>query len=164
MNYSYLVNGHTEAVLDDWIALGRLMRAIQAAKGCDHWMALDLTMAQLKVALLVVQTSGVSSRGIAGRLNIGPSAVTPLVDSLVKLKLARREADPGDRRVVQIKPTAKLLELHGALLQSNRTSLADVLEEMSAADRETVKRSLALLRDRASRVLERTQKAVAVGK
>lgn len=158
------MNGLGESVLDDWIAVGRLLRAIQAAKGGDQWFALDLTMAQLKVALLIVQGSGVSSRVIAERLNIGPSAVTPVVDSLVKLKLARREADPSDRRVVQIKPTSKLLELYNSLLQSSRTLLADVLKEMPAADREIVTRAIALIRESAARVLDRTQEAVAIGR
>lgn len=149
-----------ESVLDDWIAVGRLLRAIQAAKGADHWFSLDLTMAQLKVALLIVQTAGVSSRSIADRLNIGPSAVTPLVDSLVKLRLARREADTADRRVVYIKPTARLLDLHASLLQSSRTLLAEILEEMPKGDRDVVANALSVLRASAARVHARMQEEV----
>jgi DNA-binding MarR family transcriptional regulator len=146
-----------ESALDDWIAIGRLLRDLQAAKGGDQWLALNLTMAQLKVAFLVSQTAGVSSRTIADRLNIGPSAVTPLVDSLVKLKLARREADPTDRRVVHIQPTPKLLELHSALLQSSRALVAEVIDEMPKTDRDVVSRALSLLRESAARVHARMQ-------
>lgn len=153
----------TESVLEDWIAVGRLLRAIQAAKGGDDWFSLNLTMAQLKVALLVVQTAGISSRNIADRLNIGPSAVTPVVDSLVKLKLARREADPADRRVVYIKPTPKLLELHASLLQSSRTLLAEVLEEMPRADRDVVARALSVLRESATHLYARMHEDLVAG-
>ena len=134
------------------------MRAIQAAAGDGRWLAVNLTMAQLKVAFLLVQSGGLPSRAIAERLAIGPSAVTPLVDRLVALKLARREADPGDRRVVCVRPTPKAQALHEALLQTGREVLADVLKDVPESEREGVGRALAVLRDSAARVRGRTLK------
>ena len=116
---------------------------------------MNLTMAQLKVAILLVQSGGLPSRVIAERLAIGPSAVTPLVDRLVALKLARREADPTDRRVVCVRPTPKALALHETLLQTGRTILADVLTEVPELERAGVARALTVLRDSAARVRAR---------
>jgi DNA-binding MarR family transcriptional regulator len=144
-----------QSAVDDWLTLGQTLRAIQATKGWDRWMALDLTMAQLKVALLVVQSGGLSSRSIADRLNIGPSAVTPLVDRLVKLKLARREAEATDRRVVYVRPTPKAVALHDSLLQSGRALLAEVLDGVPRAERDGVRRALSLLRESANRIYAR---------
>lgn len=137
---------------DTWLTLQQTLRAIQASSGRGQWLAVDLTMAQLKVAFLVVQSGGVPSRVIAEKMGIGPSAVTPLVDRLVRLKLARREADPSDRRVVNVRPTAKALALHDRLMQTGRTILEDVLDGVPEADRAAVARALSILRDSAVRV------------
>jgi DNA-binding MarR family transcriptional regulator len=149
-----------QSAVDDWLALGQTLRAIQATKG-DFWPALHLTMAQLKVALLVVQSGGLSSRSIADRLHIGPSAVTPLVDRLVDLKLARREPDAADRRVVYVRPSPKAIALYDSLLQSGRALLAEVLDEVPRADRDDVRRALALLRESANRIYARTKEETA---
>ena len=64
-------------------------------------------MAQLKAMMLIVQTGGVRSRELADGLGIAPSAATPLVDRLVEQKLARRDDDTADRRIIWIRPTPK---------------------------------------------------------
>jgi DNA-binding MarR family transcriptional regulator len=81
--------------------------------------------------------------------------VTPLVDRLVRLKLARRVAEAADRRVVYVRPTTKALALRDSLLQSGRALLAEVLEEVPRAEREGVKRALSLLRESADRIYAR---------
>ena len=141
-----------QSTIDSWLALQVTVRAIQTASGDGRWLAVNVTMAQLKVALLLVQSGGLPSRAIAERLAIGPSAVTPLVDRLVALKLARRDADPTDRRVVCVRPTPKALALHESLLQTGRTILVDVLKEVPESEREQVGRALSVLRDSAARV------------
>ena len=149
------MSGLNQSTLDSWLALQHTIRAIQTDTGDRHWLGLNLTMAQLKVALLIVQSGGLPSRTIADRLGIGASAVTPLVDRLVDMKLAVREADPSDRRVVHVKPTAKALALYDTLLQAGKATLAEVLEEVPAAARESVGRALSILRDSAARVRAR---------
>ena len=140
------------------MALQLTVRAIQTATGDGRWLAVNLTMAQLKVALLLVQSGGLPSRAIAERLGIGASAVTPLVDRLVALKLARREADTADRRVICVRPTAKVQALHEALLQTGKSILVDVLKEVPESERESVGRALSVLRDSAARVRGRILK------
>ena len=130
------------------------LREIQFCRGERPWLLLDLTMAQLKAMMLIVQTGGVRSRELADGLGIAPSAATPLVDRLVEQKLARDD-DPVDRRIIWIRPTAKAQSLHDHLLQTNEDVLADVIDALPADVRPRVQESVRLLLESAERVLER---------
>jgi DNA-binding MarR family transcriptional regulator len=157
-----------------WIdALSELVRAfrtLQISKGHHPWLLLDMTMAQLKAVMLLVQSTsakvtadksggGLTSRELADGLGIAPSAATPLVDRLVDQKLARREPDPQDRRIIWIRPTTKSVSLYDQLIQkTNRPVLEQVLEELARGDRQKVYESMLLLLEAAQRVMERTQK------
>lgn len=131
------------------------LREIQFCRGERPWLLLDLTMAQLKAMMLIVQTGGVRSRELADGLGIAPSAATPLVDRLVEQKLARRDDDPADRRIIWIRPTPKAQALNDQLLQTNQDVLADVLEALPAEVRPKVHESIRLLLESAERVLDR---------
>src|SRR6478609_5416836 len=114
------------------------LREIQFCRGERPWLLLGLTMAQLKAMMLIVQTGGVRSRELADGLGIAPSAATPLVDRLVEQKLARREDDPADRRIVWILPTGKALAVYDELLHTSQDVLDDVISEVPAKDRKAV--------------------------
>ena len=136
-----------------------MLRTIQIARGDHPWLPLKLTMAQLKAVMLLVQSGGMRSRELANGLRIAPPAATPLVDRLVKQKLARRVDDAHDRRIVWIRPTTKAMALHDKLMQTNRVVLADVIAAVPAADQKKVQESVRLLLESAERVL-RHQPAV----
>jgi DNA-binding MarR family transcriptional regulator len=144
-----------KSAIDDWMAIFQTMRAIQGARAGTQWLSIDLTMAQLKVVMVLVQSGGLPSRAISERLAIGPSAVTPLVDRLVSLDLARRESDPDDRRVIHVRPTAKAIAFKESLLESGRAVLADVLKQVPPSERDNVSRALSVLRESAMRVQAR---------
>jgi DNA-binding MarR family transcriptional regulator len=131
------------------------LREIQFCRGERPWMLLDLTMAQLKAMMLIVQSGGVRSRELADGLGIAPSAATPLVDRLVEQKLARREDDAADRRIIWIRPTAKAQALHDQLLHTNEQVLTEVAEALPADVRPKVQDSVRLLLESAERVLQR---------
>jgi DNA-binding MarR family transcriptional regulator len=131
------------------------LREIQFCRGARPWLLLDLTMAQLKAMMLIVQTGGVRSRELADGLGIAPSAATPLVDRLVEQKLARRDDDPDDRRIIWIRPTSKAQALHEQLLQTNEDVLADVIEALPDDVRPKVHDSVRLLLESAERILQR---------
>jgi DNA-binding MarR family transcriptional regulator len=115
------------------------------------WLSLDLTMAQLKALMIVLQTEGIANRALAERLSIGPSAATPLVDRLVEQKLVTREDDPSDRRVVLIRPTARAIALRRRLVETSRAAVVDLLSEISAAELPAVQRALAQMLSAATR-------------
>jgi len=143
-----------------WIdALSELVRAfrtLQISKGHHPWLLLDMTMAQLKAVMLLVQSDGLRSRELADGLGIAPSAATPLVDRLVNQRLARREPDPQDRRIIWIRPTTKSVSLYDQLIQkTNRPVLEQVLAELALGDRQKVYESMLLLLEAAERVMDR---------
>jgi len=131
------------------------VREIQFCRGERPWMLLDLTMAQLKAMMLIVQSGGVRSRELADGLGIAPSAATPVVDRLVEQKLARREDDADDRRIIWIRPTAKAQALHAQLLHTNEEVLTEVIDALPPDVRPKVQESVRLLLESAERVLER---------
>jgi DNA-binding MarR family transcriptional regulator len=143
-----------------WIdALSELVRAfrtLQISQGHHPWLLLDMTMAQLKAVMLLVQADGLRSRELADGLGIAPSAATPLVDRLVDQKLARREPDAQDRRIIWIRPTTKSVGLYDQLIQkTNRPVLEQVLAELPLEERQKVYDSMLLLLEAAQRVMER---------
>lgn len=141
----------TDALSD----LVQTLRTIQVAQGDRPWLVVDVTMAQLKALILLVQSGGLRSRDLADGLGIAPSATTPLVDRLVEQKLARREPDATDRRIIWIRPSAKAVLQHDKLMQMNRSVLDEVLNELPAGEKQTVYTSIQLLLESAERVLER---------
>jgi DNA-binding MarR family transcriptional regulator len=76
-----------------------IYRAIKLIVPAD-WLTSDMTVAQLRV-LLVLYTEGASRMSaIASSLDIAVSTATGIVDNLVKKGLVIRGADPEDRRLV----------------------------------------------------------------
>jgi DNA-binding MarR family transcriptional regulator len=65
-----------------------------------EWLSSDLTVAQLRV-LLILYTEGPSRMSsIASTIGIAVSTATGIVDNLVKKGLVTRSDDPEDRRLV----------------------------------------------------------------
>lgn len=137
----------------DLVRLVQALRAIQATRGQLPWRYLDLTMAQFKAVMLLCRTGRARSRDLADGLGIAPSAATPLVDRLVDQKLATRQDDPADRRIVWILPTKKAQAIYGELLHTSEEVLNDVITEVPAKHRSAVRKSVHLLADAATRVL-----------
>ncbi|MEO1695086.1 MAG: MarR family transcriptional regulator [Pseudomonadota bacterium] len=79
---------------------------------------LGLTYPQYLVMLVLWQDGASPVGQIARRLNLAPSAITPLVDRLVTADLVAREIDPDDRRAIQVSLTQNGRDLEA------RTSLA----------------------------------------
>ena len=145
-----------DPALDALTTLVHTLRTLHLATvGQRSWLGLDLTMVQFKSVLLLVFTGGMTSRGLADQLGVGPSAVTQLVDRLVDQKLAVREPDESDRRVIWVRPTAKARALQDDLMQTSRSMIAEVLEGLSARERTAIRQALAVLLDRAQALLAR---------
>ena len=138
--------------------LVQALRAIQVSRGQLPWRYLDLTMAQLKAVMLLCRKGRAKGRELADGLGIAPSAATPLVDRLVEQKLAKREDDPADRRIVWILPTKKAQAVYDQLLHTSSGVLEDVIDEVPARDRKAVRDSVQLLAAAAARVLEKDKK------
>ena len=65
-----------------------------------EWLTTDMTVAQLRI-LLLLHTEGPSRMSsIAAKLGIAVSTATGIIDNLVKKELVARSTAPEDRRVV----------------------------------------------------------------
>ncbi|RJL31721.1 MarR family winged helix-turn-helix transcriptional regulator [Bailinhaonella thermotolerans] len=90
-------------------------------------MALDLTMQQLKVLMVLQMEDSVPANDLARRLGVGLATATGIVDRLVARGLVRRREDPSDRRVRRVEMTGEGLR---------------VIQEVSDAGRERKRRVL----------------------
>jgi DNA-binding MarR family transcriptional regulator len=135
-----------DEVLDGY---GRLMRALhvaRATRGVPWTECSSLTLPQLRVlSLLAAREQGISGRELAVLLDVGPSAITPLVDRLVGQGLARRQEDPDDRRVTRLFATNAGLTLLERMVAGQRELMREVLARLSPDELEVVGRAFGLL-------------------
>ncbi len=85
----------------------------------------DLSSRQLGVMLISYLTDGPHTvRGLAAKLNVSKPAITRALDRLGDHDLARRKADPSDRRSVLVQRTPKgnafMRELRNTILSAEQ--------------------------------------------
>ncbi|HBF37522.1 MAG TPA: hypothetical protein DDW50_09405 [Firmicutes bacterium] len=98
----------------------------------------QLTEVQLSCVKYAAVHSAPSIGEIANGLSISNAASAKLVDRLVRKKLLTREEDPQDRRVLQIKLTAKGQELLADIEKIEEDQFHAILERMSVSERESL--------------------------
>jgi DNA-binding MarR family transcriptional regulator len=107
-----------------------IYRAIKPNVPSD-WLTSDLTVAQLRV-LLVLYTEGASRMSsIASSLGIAVSTATGVVDNLVKKGLVMRGAAPEDRRLVICTLSPQGHETVNRLWTMGRFQIERLLEGLS---------------------------------
>jgi DNA-binding MarR family transcriptional regulator len=149
----------TAVLAEEFSALVTTLRTLHGAwQELPSLFLFELSMAQFKSMMILVSTGGLTARGLAERLRIGASAVTPLVDKLVEQKLVRREDDPVDRRVSWIRPTQEAQELYEKLLSVNQATMAEIVEDLSPEELAEVERGISLFTAAAKRKLEKLRK------
>ena len=96
----------------------------------DH---LGMNRTDMRCVDLIDQAGGMTAGELAKAAGLTTGAVTAVVDRLERAGLARRVADPADRRRVRIEVTPKLWELTGPLmtpfLEESQTILDDYTTE-----------------------------------
>src|SRR4051794_36092330 len=126
---------------------GQMMRAllhVRATSGA--WNEMNVTLPQIRVlSLLAGHAEGLSGRALASLLGVGPSAVTPLVDRLVDHGYVRREEDRLDRRITRLLLTEEGATVLHRMAAGRREVLAEVLQQLSAEELETVERAFDLV-------------------
>jgi len=110
------------------------------------WNESNLTLPQIRVlSLLAGHAEGLSGRALATLLGVGPSAVTPLVDRLVDHGYVRREEDRLDRRITRLLLTGGGATVLHQMAAGRREVLAEVLQQLSPEELETVERAFDLV-------------------
>jgi DNA-binding MarR family transcriptional regulator len=96
-----------------------------------EWLSSDITVAQLRL-LLVLQTQGPSRMSaIASALEIALPTATGVVDNLVRKGLVVREADAQDRRLVICKLSAEGQNLISRLWLSGQFQMERLFEGLT---------------------------------
>lgn len=128
---------------------GRLLRPPTPPSG-----EMNITMGQLHCLGTIARLGTPTMSQVADELKLHPSTVTVLVDGLVAHGLAKRKADPTDRRVVRVNETAKGRKNHERHMAQMRARVTDMLAGLSDADLVKVHESLAILRQAAKQYVE----------
>ena len=70
------------------------------------WDRRGLTMAQVRMLILLRDRDGQMLSELAGQIRVAPATMTKLSDRLVQQQLIERRDDPTDRRVIRVALTA----------------------------------------------------------
>lgn len=97
----------------------------------EQWGELDLTLAQLRVLMLLRNRPGATAGALAAELRVTPPTVTGLVDRLVRQRLVRREEDPLDRRLVRNELTDIGLTVVSEFERAGRAYLTNIFERLT---------------------------------
>jgi Transcriptional regulators len=95
------------------------------------WLSSDLTVAQLRVLLLLHIEGPMRMSAVATHLGIAVSTATGFVDKLVAKDMLVREDDPEDRRLVICKLTEKGSKLSSALWDFGRAQIERLLNGLT---------------------------------
>jgi DNA-binding MarR family transcriptional regulator len=93
---------------------------------------------QLRVLTIVAHNRHTNMNRLAEALDVVPSSASRLCDRLEAAGLLRRVPDPRDRREVRLLLTAAARRLLDELRERRRQALAEVLERMTPATRQSL--------------------------
>ena len=118
---------------------GKTFRAYQTSNDnfdqavADH---LGMNRTDMRCVDLIDQAGGMTAGELAKAAGLTTGAVTAVVDRLEKAGLARRVADPSDRRRVRIEVTPKLWELTGPLMMPFLEESQAIVDDYSTEELE----------------------------
>ena len=113
--------------------------------------ALGVTGAQWKVLFKLSLRPGLRQVEIADMLDIEPITLTRILDRLQEAGLIERSPDPADRRAWRLHVTAKAEPLVEKLRRIAGDLTAEAFAGIGSEDIETVRRTLARVRDNVGR-------------
>lgn len=124
----------------------------------EDWVAIDVTMSQLKVAFLLYVSTGPNGPDglrvseVARSLGVTLPTVTAVMDKLVERRLLRRDEDPTDRRQHVCRLTAEGLALLEKLVAGKRAHTSKLLAHLDDEELATVLQAMTLLLGAAERL------------
>lgn len=137
-----------ESLCERIVALqNHFFRALHAGDD-EVWLALELTMQQLKTLLLVGAT-GAPAGQIARRLGVSLSTVTGIVDRLEDQGLVQRAEDTCDRRITRVRVTDAGQQILDRLHASRRELLQRIVDRLTVEQLQQVDTSMACLMEAA---------------
>lgn len=125
-----------EKVIDEG---GRTFRAYQTSNDnfdqaiADH---LGMNRTDMRCVDLIDQAGGMTAGELARAAGLTSGAVTAVIDRLERAGMARRVADPSDRRRVRIEVTPRLWELTGPLMVPFLEESQSILDDYTTEELE----------------------------
>lgn len=100
-------------------------------EGVSKWLSSDMTVAQLRVMLLLQTDAPMRMSDIASHLGIALSTATGILDKLVAKKMVLRDADEADRRQVICRLSPAGQKLMGGLWDVGRSQIERLLQGLT---------------------------------
>lgn len=97
----------------------------------QHWIELNLSIAQLKSLLFIASKGKTNFKKIAEALGVTPPNITGIIDRLVEQGLVSRTENPEDRRIMLLQVTDKGQQLLANLRERRVNYMRQVLARMS---------------------------------
>jgi DNA-binding MarR family transcriptional regulator len=97
----------------------------------SEWLTSDITVAQLRVLLVLYARGPNRMSSIASYIGIAISTATSIVDNLVKKGLVTRSDDPEDRRLVICKLSNEGQQLISRLWMLGRDQIEQLLQGLT---------------------------------
>lgn len=98
------------------------------------WLALDLTLTQLKSLMVLTAVGSLPVHQLAEALRLGRPATSTLVEQLVRLDLVTRAEDPTDRRRTLVSLTPQGVAFISRLRQGKDDKMYALLGMLDDAD------------------------------
>jgi DNA-binding MarR family transcriptional regulator len=118
---------------------GQVFRAYQTSNDnfdqaiADH---VGMNRTDMRCLDLIDQAGGMTAGELARAAGLTSGAVTAVIDRLEKAGMARRVADPADRRRVRLEVTPKLWESTGPLMMPFIAESQEILDDYSTEELE----------------------------
>jgi DNA-binding MarR family transcriptional regulator len=148
-------NSRREEIIE---AGGKVIRAYQTSNdNFDQAIAdfLGMDRTAMRCIDLIDQAGGMTAGELARAAGLTTGAVTAVVDRLERAGIARRVADPADRRRVRIEVTPKLWELTGPLMTPFFAESQAILDDYSTEELERFSEFLQRVIDVQSKHIDR---------
>lgn len=106
-----------------------------------------ITLPQLAILDLLNRSGELSMSDMARFMNVTTAAMTGIIDRLVRDGYVMRIPDPGDRRVIKIKLTAKGGKASKNILEQRRRLITKIFGVLSRDEREEYLKILTRIQD-----------------
>ena len=113
-----------------------------------EWLSSDLTVAQLRVLLLLHTEGALRMSAVAAKLGIAVSTATGIMDKLVAKGFVLRQADEQDRRLVVMRLSPAGTKLMNAVWELGRAQIEKLLQGLDTAELKQAAELVRLLRER----------------
>lgn len=134
-------DSRSEQLLDIAFLFSRSTRLLDPIR-LQVWDHLGIAQPQLRILFRVRANPGIDLRGLAGELNISPSAASQQVDKLVERHLLERKPDSRDRRRLQLTLTDLGTSATRAISGAAIEYVVSLLSELDDEELATLKKAL----------------------